>query len=91
MLYDSDLNTMALPPIRPQKPRIVMTSSERPPISGLVEITVMYDETRPRGISVQVSGAMMADLKQDVLEEVCQCGGMLGLSGKVWSSARSSP
>jgi hypothetical protein len=66
-----------------------MTSPERPPISGLVEITVVYDETRPRGISVEVSGAMGADLKLDVLEEICRRGGTMGLSGRIWANAHS--
>ncbi|THH20790.1 hypothetical protein EW146_g649 [Bondarzewia mesenterica] len=43
-LFDSGLPA----PSRPL-PRVVMTSPERPPISGLVQVTVTYDATRPRG------------------------------------------
>jgi len=68
-----------------------MTSPERSPAPGLVEITVAYNETKPRGISVEVTGAVGADLKMDVLEEACRRGGVLGLSGRVWASAHPSP
>lgn len=67
-----------------------MASPERPPISGLVEITVTYDETQPRGINVQISGAMGTDLKTDTLEEICRRGGTLGLSGRVWANAHAN-
>lgn len=70
--------------------RVVMTSPERPPISGLMEITVTYDETRPRGIAVNVSGAMGADIKLDVLEEISRRGGTLGLPGRVWAKTQPS-
>ncbi|KAF9559871.1 hypothetical protein CPC08DRAFT_708496 [Agrocybe pediades] len=66
-------------------PKIVMTSPERAPISGLVEITVTHDETKPRGVSVEVHGAMGSDLKPADLEEICRRGGTLGLSGRVWA------
>lgn len=68
------------------RPKIVMTSPERTPISGLVEITVTLDETKPRGISVDVQGAMGSDLKPSELEEICRRGGTLGLSGRVWAT-----
>ncbi|KAF9467288.1 hypothetical protein BDZ94DRAFT_1305379 [Collybia nuda] len=82
-----DLDSLSIPHLQPRRPKIVMTSPERPPISGLVEITIIYDETKPRGISVEVSGAMGSDMKPDVLEEICRRGGGLGLSGRVWSNA----
>ncbi|KAF8891714.1 hypothetical protein BD779DRAFT_1437561 [Infundibulicybe gibba] len=69
------------------KPRIVMTCPERPPISGLVEITVMYDETKLRGVSTEISGAMGLDIKSDVLEEICRRGGTLSLPGRIWAKA----
>ena len=78
----------AIPPMQPRRAKIIMTSPEQPPISGLVEISVTYDETRPRGIAVEVSGAMSSDIKLDVLEEICRRGGTLGLSGRVWSNSR---
>ncbi|THV06767.1 hypothetical protein K435DRAFT_743329 [Dendrothele bispora CBS 962.96] len=71
------------------RPRIVMTSPERPPISGLVEIAVTYDERRPRGLSVDINGAMGVDFTADALEEICRRGGTLGLSGRVWAKAHS--
>ncbi|KAG7090883.1 hypothetical protein E1B28_009964 [Marasmius oreades] len=67
-----------------QKPRVIMSSPERPPISGLVAITVSYDESRPRGLGVEISGAMGADLRVDVLEEICRRGGTMSLPGRVW-------
>ncbi|TRM69767.1 hypothetical protein BD626DRAFT_475209 [Schizophyllum amplum] len=72
---------------KPRRPRIVMTCPERPPMSGLVEIVVRYDETRSRGVAVEVNGAMGANLTDAVLEEVCRRGGALGLAGRIWISA----
>ncbi|KAF5386175.1 hypothetical protein D9615_002383 [Tricholomella constricta] len=86
----SDLDGISLPQIQPRRPRIVMTSPERPPISGLVEIAVVYDESRPRGIVIEINGAMGSDLEADVLEEICRRGGTLGLSGRVWAKAHGS-
>lgn len=57
-------------------------------MSGVVEITVAYDETRPRGVSVELSGAMGCDMKPDTLEEISRRGGTLGLSGRVWANSR---
>lgn len=85
-----DLDTMSIPQMQPRRPKIVMTSPERPPISGLVEISVIYDETRPRGIAVDVNGAMGSDIKPDMLEEISRRGGTLGLSGRVWAKAHGS-
>ena len=71
-------------------PCIKMTIPERPPISGLVEISVRMDPTRLKGVSVDVSGALSADLNTNVLEEVCRRGGTLSLPGRVWSGTRLS-
>ncbi|KAJ7755727.1 hypothetical protein DFH07DRAFT_743050 [Mycena maculata] len=71
-----------------RRTRILMTCPERPPMSGVVEITVAYDETRPRGVSVELSGAMGCDMKPDTLEEISRRGGALGLSGRVWANSR---
>lgn len=70
--------------------KIVLTSPERPPISGLVEIGVTFDPSQPRAITVDVSGAMGVNLQGDVLEEVCRRGGTLGLPGRVWAKARGA-
>ncbi|KAI8999049.1 hypothetical protein BD414DRAFT_512589 [Trametes punicea] len=67
--------------------RIVMTTPERPPISGLVEIGVTFDPSRSRGVAVDISGAMGVDLRVDVLEEVCRRGGLFGLPGRIWKKA----
>lgn len=53
-------------------------------MSGLVEICVLCDETKPRGVSVEVNGAMGAEIRTQDLEEICRRGGALGLPGKVW-------
>ncbi|GLB37276.1 hypothetical protein LshimejAT787_0403270 [Lyophyllum shimeji] len=82
-----DLDGISIPQIQPRRPRIVMTSPERPPISGLVEIAVVYDETKPRGIAIEISGAMGSDIQPEVLEEICRRGGTLGLPGRIWSRA----
>ena len=71
-------------------PCINMTIPERPPISGLVEISVRMDLTKPKGVSVDVSGALSADLNADTLEEVCRRGGALSLPGRVWNGTRLS-
>ena len=55
-------------------------------MSGLIEITVTHDESKPRGISVDVQGAMGYELKAVELEEICRRGGVLGLSGRVWAN-----
>jgi hypothetical protein len=85
-LFDSpSLGSMSLDQMHPQRPRIVMTSPERPPLSGLVDITVTYDETRSQGVRVDIRGALGTDVDVELLEEVCRRGGTLGLSGRVWA------
>jgi len=86
-LFDPGLESMTMASVD-RRTRIAMTCPERPPISGVVEITVAYDETRPRGVSVELSGAMGCDLKADTLEEISRRGGTLGLSGRVWANSR---
>ncbi|CAL1706810.1 unnamed protein product [Somion occarium] len=80
IMDDASFNT-------PRRSKIVMTSPERPPITGLVETSVTYDPSRPRGIAVNISGAMGADLSMDVLEEACRRGGLFGLPGRIWVKA----
>ena len=70
-----------------RRARIIMTSPERSPISGLVEISVTFDPTRPRGVAVEISGAVGVDVNVEVLEEACRRGGLLGLPGRVWKRA----
>ncbi|KAJ3845543.1 hypothetical protein F5878DRAFT_599063 [Lentinula raphanica] len=82
----------ALDAIAPKvhRTKIVMTSPERPPISGLVEICVSFDETKPRGVSVELNGAMGADLRSEVMEEISRRGGTLSLAGRIWAKAHGS-
>ncbi|RDB24907.1 hypothetical protein Hypma_008046 [Hypsizygus marmoreus] len=82
-----DLDSISIPQMQIRRPKIVMTSPERPPMSGLVEIAVAYDETRPRGVVVEILGAMGSDLESNALEEICRRGGTLGLPGRVWSKS----
>lgn len=77
-------------PAAANSPCIKMTLPERPPISGLVEVSVRMDLKKPKGVSVDVSGALSADLNTDVLEEVCRRGGTLSLPGRVWNGTRLS-
>ncbi|KAJ7497097.1 hypothetical protein FB451DRAFT_1210047 [Mycena latifolia] len=86
-LFDPGLESMTMGPVD-RRTRILMTCPERPPISGVVEITVAYDETRPRGVSVELNGAMGCDIKSEALEEISRRGGSLGLSGRVWANSR---
>ncbi|KXN90176.1 hypothetical protein AN958_04666 [Leucoagaricus sp. SymC.cos] len=72
----------------PRRPKIVMRCPERPPITGLVEISVSLNETRPRGIAVEVQGAMGLDMSVDVLEEICRRGGTLGVLGRIWANSQ---
>lgn len=78
----SDLDTT------PRRPKIIMRSPERPPITGVVEISVSLDESRPRGIAVDVQGAMGLDMSTDVLEEICRRGGTFGLPGRIWANSQ---
>lgn len=72
------------------KPTIVMTSPEHPPMPGLVEITVTHDESKPRGVQVEVQGAIGLDLKVGDFEEVCRRGGTLGLAGRIWTAGSNT-
>ncbi|KAF5388850.1 hypothetical protein D9757_005667 [Collybiopsis confluens] len=87
-LFDSPELSNMVPKVR--RAKIVMTSPERPPISGLVEVCVSFDEIKPRGVNVEVNGALGVDLKSEVMEEICRRGGTLGLPGRVWASAQGS-
>ncbi|PFH52025.1 hypothetical protein AMATHDRAFT_57707 [Amanita thiersii Skay4041] len=89
-IFASALETMSIVQMPSRRPRIVLTSPERPPMSGLVEISVVYDETKPRGICVEVNGAMGAEFNHHELEEVCRRGGTLGLPGRIWIKSQTS-
>lgn len=81
-LFDSSLSTFSS-----SRPTIIMTSPEKPPISGLLEITVRYEPEKEKGVAVNVSavGAMESELSQDAMEEICRRGGMFGLPGRLWN------
>lgn len=83
-IFDAGIAAMTVPQ---HGTRIVLTSPERPPITGLVQISISYDNSRPRGVAVNISGAIGADLIPDTLEEVCRRGGAFGLPGRVWAKA----
>lgn len=70
------------------RPKIVMTCPERGPISGMVEITVGYDEKKAFGVSVTMRGAVGLDVDVRKLEEVCRRGGTFGIAGRVWMELR---
>lgn len=67
-----------------------MSSPERPPMPGQVEIAVTFDPSRPRGVALDINGAMGAELNTDVLEEVCRRGGILSLPGRIWAKSPSA-
>lgn len=91
-LFDSaDLSSLGVSGVQQSgRAKIVMSAPERPPMSGLVEITVTFDPGRVRGVALDIRGAMGADLRLEALEEVCRRGGIFGLPGRVWSKAHSS-
>jgi len=76
-------------------PKITMSLPERPPISGFIEIVVSYDQTRPKGVRVDVGGGMGmgvvgSGVDVEIFEEVCRRGGMYGLAGRVWKGSSSA-
>ncbi|KAH9920094.1 uncharacterized protein B0H18DRAFT_881353 [Fomitopsis serialis] len=89
-LFDApDLSAMPLPQSVGHA-RILMSSPERPPMPGQVEIAVTFDPSKPRGVALVINGAMGAELNTDVLEEVCRRGGTLGLPGRIWAKSLSA-
>ncbi|TFK25519.1 hypothetical protein FA15DRAFT_703621 [Coprinopsis marcescibilis] len=72
------------------RPKIVMTSPERTPISGLVEISVALDETKPRGIDIEIRGAVGMAIKTEELEEISRRGGTFGIPGTIWQRSHGS-
>jgi hypothetical protein len=84
--YDNESSLFDQP--RPtQSAQITMTLPERPPISGLVEISVGLDDTRPTGVSVNVGGVLSSELKVEALEEACRRGGIFSLPGRIWTNS----
>ncbi|KAH9055442.1 hypothetical protein EDB87DRAFT_1640875 [Lactarius vividus] len=62
---------------------VVLTFPERPPMPGMVSISVVLNG--PAGATVEVQGAMGADVEMSTLEEAVRRGGALGLPGRVWA------
>ncbi|KIY65037.1 hypothetical protein CYLTODRAFT_424686 [Cylindrobasidium torrendii FP15055 ss-10] len=70
--------------VQTYRPAILMSAPERTPLPGLVKISVVYDETRPRGVEVKVQ-ALNANFEVEKLEEACRRGAALGLAGRIWA------
>lgn len=83
-----DLNSMDTASSPIHRPKLIMRSPEKPPLSGMLEITVAYDEQRPRGVRVELNRTEMDGGRLDVLEEVVRRGGVLGLVGRVFASSK---
>ncbi|KAI0044331.1 hypothetical protein FA95DRAFT_1497228 [Auriscalpium vulgare] len=75
----------------PTASALVLSCPEHPPIPGLIDIVIAYDASRPRGVAIDVRGAMSADIHVDVLEEAVRRGGAFGLPGRVWAGAQRAP
>ncbi|KAH9166246.1 hypothetical protein EDB89DRAFT_1857632 [Lactarius sanguifluus] len=68
---------------------VVLTFPERPPMPGMVSISVLLNG--PAGATVEVQGAMGADVQMATLEEAVRRGGALGLPGRVWAASQTAP
>ena len=66
-----------------------LTFPERPPMPGMVIISVSPSGTA--GATVNVQGAMGADVQMSTLEEAVRRGGTLGLPGRVWAASQAAP
>ncbi|THH00798.1 hypothetical protein EW026_g1786 [Hermanssonia centrifuga] len=72
-LFDTDIDSMGLSQSNAHRAtRIVMRSPEKPPYQGMVEISVEYNCARPRGVYLQIDGAIGADWDIDSLEETAE-------------------
>ncbi|KAH9166261.1 hypothetical protein EDB89DRAFT_1857615 [Lactarius sanguifluus] len=67
---------------------VVLTFPERPPMPGMVSISVLLNG--PAGATVEVQGAMGADVQMATLEEAVRRGGALGLPGRVWAASQTA-
>ena len=68
---------------------MLLTFPERPPMPGMVSISVVLNGAT--GAAVEVQGAMGADVQISVLEEAVRRGGALGLPGRVWAASQTAP
>ena len=67
---------------------IGLTFPERPPMPGMVMISVVLNGAA--GATVKVQGAMGADVQMSTLEESVRRGGTLGLPGRVWAASQAA-
>ncbi|KAH9069853.1 hypothetical protein EDB83DRAFT_2371538, partial [Lactarius deliciosus] len=65
-----------------------LTFPELPPIPGMISISVLLNG--PAGATVEVQGAMGADVQMATLEEAVRRGGALGLPGRVWAASQTA-
>ena len=68
---------------------VVLTFPERPPMPGMVSISVILNG--PAGATVEVQNAMGADVQMSTLEEAVRRGGTLSLPGRVWAVSQTAP
>lgn len=68
---------------------IGLTFPERPPMPGMVMISVALNGAA--GATVKVQGAMGVDVQMSTLEEAVRRGGTLGLPGRVWAACQGAP
>lgn len=64
---------------------IALTFPERPPMPGMVMVSVALNGAA--GATVKVQGAMGVDVQMSTLEEAVRRGGTLGLPGRIWAAA----
>ncbi|EIN11734.1 hypothetical protein PUNSTDRAFT_98957 [Punctularia strigosozonata HHB-11173 SS5] len=93
----TDLSVLG-PSTSPFPTRITMVAPDPSPMhapglgSGMLEISVMLDARAARGVRVEIGSGMGVGMgtgmDQDVLEEVCRRGGIMGLAGRAWAAAK---
>ncbi|EPQ53224.1 hypothetical protein GLOTRDRAFT_95222 [Gloeophyllum trabeum ATCC 11539] len=84
-LFDSSVPTFSACRLK-----IIMTSSGKPPISDVVEITVKYEPEKEKVVVVKVVGAMGSELSPDAMEEIYRRGGIFGLPGRLWNGMHAA-
>lgn len=68
---------------------IGLTFPERPPMPGMVMISVALSGAA--GATVKVQGAMGVDIQMSALEEAVRRGSTLGLPGRIWAASQAAP
>ncbi|VDB95344.1 unnamed protein product [Peniophora sp. CBMAI 1063] len=82
---DSIFDDASLTP--PTRTSLLSRFPERAPITGLVDLAVSFNADKPRGVEVELRGALGANLNGDTMEEIVRRGGLFGLPGRVWQAA----